>query len=415
MSDLTGTKLLRIEYIPLPQVTRWDRNPKIHDLDSLASSIRRYGFRDAPIYDATLGALVAGNGRSLAIQRIKDAGESPPDGVALDEHGDWMIPVQFGNDAASVAVAEAFAIDHNNLTISGAPGVDIAAIWDSEAYAGVLSALRDGAELPETVSGDEVERLLGSGNGAGVDAEPQIDRADELRVKWGTALGQVWALGPHRLVCGDCTDRAVVKAAIYGEKASLYLPDPPYGVKRDKGFKGFGGFGPPIARRQYNDEWDSERPNKATFDLHLNCSNRAIIFGGNYFADVLPRSSHWIVWDKLNTMPTYGDCELLWTNLDRKSVKKLVFEYNGLIGKEKDRYHPTQKPVGLYDMILEEYSQDGEVVADFYLGSGTTLIAAHNLSRICRAIEIDPGYVAVTLQRFHDATGITPQRVSDGL
>jgi DNA modification methylase len=193
-----------------------------------------------------------------------------------------------------------------------------------------------------------------------------------------------------------------------GEKADMVFTDPPYGIKRDKGFGGFGGFGPPIARRQYADDWDSDRPTKATFDLLLGLADKAIVFGGNFFADILPQSTHWLVWDKLNTMPTFGDCELAWTNIDRTSVKKYTVQYNGLIGKEKERFHPTQKPVEIMANILSDYTEASDIVLEPFSGSGTTIIACEQLGRKCRAVEISPAYVAVALQRWADATGKTP-------
>jgi DNA modification methylase len=233
-----------------------------------------------------------------------------------------------------------------------------------------------------------------------LDAEPQINRAEELRKEWGTELGQLWQCGSHLIVCGDCTDPAVVERVMQGEKADLLVTDPPYGIKRDKGF---GGFGTPIARRRYEDnDWDSERPKKEAFDLILSQSVNALIFGGNFFADLIPPGRHWIVWDKLNTMPTFGDCELIWSNFPRTSVKKITLEYNGLIGKEKERHHPTQKPVALIVALLNEYSKDDQTVFDPFLGSGTTMIACENLGRKCRGCEISPEYVAVILQRYKD-------------
>jgi len=166
--------------------------------------------------------------------------------------------------------------------------------------------------------------------------------------------------------------------------------------------------GAPIARRQYSDEWDSDRPSQETLAQLITFSEAAIIFGGNFFADILPRSTHWIVWDKQNTMPSFGDCELAWTNLDRHSVKKYSIVYNGLIGKEKERYHPTQKPVTLMAEILKDYTVDNAVILDPFLGSGTTLIACEQLGRRCRAVEISPAYVAVALERWATATGKTP-------
>ena len=132
----------------------------------------------------------------------------------------------------------------------------------------------------------------------------------------------------------------------------------------------------------------------------LSTAKNAIIFGGNFFADILPTSKHWLVWDKLNTMPTFGDCELAWTNIERNSVKKYTVQYNGLIGKEKERFHPTQKPVKIISDILQDYSQEQNVVNDFFLGSGTTMVACHQLQRKCLGMEIDPKYCQVIIDRM---------------
>lgn len=157
---------------------------------------------------------------------------------------------------------------------------------------------------------------------------------------------QPYCQSPNGIIYNaDCLE---IMKGIPDNSVDLVLTDPPYGINRDKGFggfDGFGGLGKPIARRVYKDNWDEERPSKIYFDEVLRISKRAIIFGGNYFADMLPQGKHWIVWDKLNTMPTFGDCELIWTNIERNSVKKITVEYNGLIGKEELRSHPTQKPL----------------------------------------------------------------------
>lgn len=197
MMNLIGEKLLRIEYIPITQAARWDRNPKRHDLPALIASIRRYGFRDAPIYDSTLSALVAGNGRATAVESMWNSGETPPAGVATDPDGTWYIPVQFGNDAPSVAVAEAFAIDHNNLTVSGS-GLDPAALWDAAGYADVIRALADGCELPETVGADAAAVLLGYSNdneNNNLSSNPKhISSEYAILIEFETELQQVEAL-----------------------------------------------------------------------------------------------------------------------------------------------------------------------------------------------------------------------------
>jgi len=219
--------------------------------------------------------------------------------------------------------------------------------------------------------------------------------------------GELYLLGEHRLLCGDSTDPLMVSRLMNGEKADMVFTDPPYGIKRDKGFEGFegfGGFGKPIKRRRYEDsDWDSERPTKECFDLILTLGKQAIIFGGNFFADFLPQGKHWLVWDKNNTMPTFGDCELAWTNIDRTSVKKYEFTYNGLIGKEKERFHPTQKPVALFEAIFQDYEFSSAV--DPFLGSGSTLIACEKTNRRCYGMEIDPVYCGVILDRFEKFSG----------
>ena len=182
----------------------------------------------------------------------------------------------------------------------------------------------------------------------------------------------------------------------------LCLTDPPYGIQRDKGFgkdEGFRGFGKPVYRRNYNDDWDGKRPPKAFFDLIIQ-TKLTMIFGGNFFADILPQSTHWIFWDKLNTMPSFGDGELIWTNSKRKSIKKITYEYNGLLGKEGKRVHPTQKPVGLFVLILEERSKSTDLICDPMIGSGTTAIAAEKLNRRWVGIEIEEKYCKIAKERI---------------
>jgi DNA modification methylase len=218
-----------------------------------------------------------------------------------------------------------------------------------------------------------------------------------------TKLGDVFEMGNHCLVCGDSTIAETVERCFQTARPILMVTDPPYGISMDNGFsgsEGFGGKGKPIKRRQYKDEWDNDRPSKSTFDFLVSTSILSIIWGGNFFADILPRSTHWIVWDKKQTMPTFGDCELAWTNSNRKSVKKYEVEYNGLIGKEKERFHPTQKPIFLFSEIIKDYSEEKNSIFDPFLGSGTTLLACEQHERVCFAIELDPAYCDIAIERW---------------
>jgi len=204
----------------------------------------------------------------------------------------------------------------------------------------------------------------------------------------------------NKVHCADCLE---LMREMPDKSVDLVLTDPPYGIKRDKGFGGaigFGGHGAPIQRRTYDDEWDTERPSKEAFDLILEKSKHAIIFGGNFFSDLLPAGKHWIVWDKQNTMPTFGDCELMWTNIDRNSVKKVKIQYNGLIGKEPERFHPTQKSLKVIEWVLQNYSEPGDTILDPFLGSGTTAVACKKLGRNFIGIEKEPAYITIAEKRL---------------
>ena len=205
-------------------------------------------------------------------------------------------------------------------------------------------------------------------------------------------------IGDCRLILGDCLEIMPLLG-----KVDAVVTDPPYGIGADKGFEGFGGFGKPIARKQYAGGWDDDRPSADVFQAILKHSRHAVIFGGNYFTDILPVGRHWFVWDKKNTMPTFSDCELAWTNIPRKSVKLLTYEYNGLIGKREKRQHPTQKPVEVMAWCIQKLPKETTAICDPFMGSGTTLVACAKLGRKGIGIELDPDYFEIACQRVREA------------
>lgn len=205
-------------------------------------------------------------------------------------------------------------------------------------------------------------------------------------------------LETNKIYLGDCLD---LMEEIPDKSIDLVLTDPPYGIKRDKGFEGFGGFGKPIARKEYQGDWDSGKIEDIYFNEIFRISKEQIIFGGNFYTDNLPVNAHWIFWDKINTMPTFGDGELAWTSFKRNSVKQITLQYNGLLGKEINRFHATQKPVKLFEMILKDYSNESDLILDPFSGSGTTAIACHNLNRNFICIEKDPEYHRKSVERYN--------------
>lgn len=187
-------------------------------------------------------------------------------------------------------------------------------------------------------------------------------------------------------------------------KVDAVVTDPPYGIKQGNGFDGFGrfgGFGPPIKRRQYeNGEWDNERPTAEVFTAILEAAPVHIIWGGNYFTDLLPISRKWLFWDKCQTMPTYSDGEMAWTSLPGVATKRLTYNNNGLMVKEKDRVHPTQKPVEVMKWCVQ--MTDGDVL-DPFAGSGTTGVACVKLGRKFIGIEIEERYFKIACDRIQKA------------
>jgi DNA modification methylase len=212
----------------------------------------------------------------------------------------------------------------------------------------------------------------------------------------------------RRCVIGDCTlylgDCLQVMPAV--GPVDAVVTDPPYGIKRDKGFgeggsSSFGGF---YSRREgvrrYRGGWDSARPDDAVFDLVLAAPD-VIIWGGQYFADLLPARGKWLWWDKCQTMPSYGDGELAWTTLPGDAPKKFVYSNNGLMAKEKNRVHPTQKPVALMEWCLS-FLPDARLILDPFMGSGTTGVACVRTGRAFIGIERDPEYFDIACQRIAD-------------
>lgn len=155
---------LRLEYVRLSDAVLWDDNPKGHDLPSIILSIEEHGFRDPPEFDGTLDAIVAGNGRTTALQMMKSRGDIPPLHIDIEnsEAGqlseEWLMPMIFGADSESQEAARKYAVDHNLLTM-GVPHItaeQVSEMFDVQ----MLSSLFDNAEdddLPITISRETME------------------------------------------------------------------------------------------------------------------------------------------------------------------------------------------------------------------------------------------------------------------
>ncbi len=216
-------------------------------------------------------------------------------------------------------------------------------------------------------------------------------------------LGDLFEIGEHRLLCGDSTDSDLIKKLLNGDKADLVFTDPPYGINVVQGGKVGGSK---IVKAKDYSKIIGDDTTETAKEFYHSCISLGmvnfIIWGGNYFTDFLDPSMCWIVWDKENT-GNFADVELAWTSYD-KGAKLYKWQWNGMIRKGdksiegKTRVHPTQKPVGLFGNIFNDF--DFQICFDGFLGSGSTMVAAHQLKRKCYGIELDPKYCQVIIDRM---------------
>ena len=213
-----------------------------------------------------------------------------------------------------------------------------------------------------------------------------------------TQAGDMWILGEHRVLCGDATIKADVETLMDGQKADMVFTDPPYGIDAVKNSG--------VLSKKYKNIINDDSINVAVKSFKLIDSNiPAIWWGANYYANMLPNKSCWIVWDKNNGGSDQMDCELAWTNL--KGVTRQFTQAS----EKKNRVHPTQKPIELIEWTFKKV--DAKNVVDLFLGSGSTLIACEKTNRKCFGMEIDPHYCDVIVKRWEDYTGNKAERIEN--
>jgi site-specific DNA-methyltransferase (adenine-specific) len=192
----------------------------------------------------------------------------------------------------------------------------------------------------------------------------------------------------------------------------LAIVDPPYGINFDGNttVKGKGGKANTFSNKQHHDKkgWDTDRPTDEYFAELQRVSKNQIIWGGNYFADLLPAKKGWIFWDKKITNANntnFSDGELAWTSFDcilrRFAYDWIGFGYLNNPQKEK-KIHPTQKPIQLYSWILNTYAKPNDLILDTHLGSGSSRIAAYKGGFNFVGFEIDKEYYEKQEKRFND-------------
>lgn len=365
------------------------RNPKIHPANQRAAfrgSVAELGFTSVP-----LAYISARNGNAIT----------------------WADGHLRGSEVAdyegSVAILDIDDAEADKLLLYADP---IAAMAEYES-AQLDSLMRDVQTSDEAL----MAMLASMAEEAGLypdktpvqDPGPQIDKADALRRKWGVKSGDLWQLRNHRLICGDCTDKATVERLMQGEKAKAANTDPPYNVGRE-----------------YTNETDDSKPteeyeafSRKWFSIAKDyCESIAFSCGHpNVYLWAKIEQWKWIIcWYKPGAMlgSPFGFSNWEPVLFYGKAPKNGTDVINAPIVVSKDaamEAHPVPKQLDYALKLMEMTTGENDIVYDPFLGSGTTLIACEQLGRQCRAAEISPAYVAVALERWSTATSCQPVRV----
>lgn len=210
-------------------------------------------------------------------------------------------------------------------------------------------------------------------------------------------------IGSATLWHGDCLE---AMREMPDNAFDLAIVDPPYGIGEDGESNHSRGK---LATSQLYaiKSWDKEPPSAEYFKELRRTSKNQIIWGANHFISRLPiDSSCWIVWDKLNGETDFADCELAWGSF-KTTVRKYSFRWQGMLQgdmkNKEQRIHPTQKPVRLYQWILNTYAKPGDRILDTHLGSGSSAIACLDMGFPITAYEIDSDYFYAACKRIDDA------------
>lgn len=524
----------KIVYLPIDELESADRNSKNHDSALITASFKRFGLIESIVRDDRTGKIISGHGRRDELLRAHAAGEPPPDDSVVVKDGRWLAPVETGWASKDDDEAIAAGIAINQATIAGG--------FDYEALLPDLQAIDStplGLDATGFTAGD-IDSILAAME-LRAQQEPEPEPTPDVGAppaKPVTKPGDVWMLGDHRLICGDCRDSKVIDRLLDGATINLAFTSPPYAEQRiydeSSGFK-------PIRPAEYV-EWFA--PVAANVQAHLASD-------GSWFVNIKPpgneidtdlyvfdlviahvREWGWhfateFCWERVGVPkrvsrrfknqfePIYQfvtgewkmrpenvrhasesaivpasddgstdpDLERDWSKIqgsgncaipkDRQTTKARDANVGSMAGMQgvpggpnvgkikrvqshedaaaarrpRDETqgqgvthgefvgvgwaypgnrlptftgthtatgHAAAFPVGLPQWFVRAYTDEGDAVFDPFMGSGSTLLAAHNESRVSYGVELSPAYCDLICRRWQAMTSIKPRRLKDG-
>jgi DNA modification methylase len=393
---------LAVEYWPLDRLIPYARNARNHSpaqVAEIAASIRTFCFTN-PIFVSEAGGVIAGHGR-LAAARLLEMTEVP------------VIMLK----GLSEMQGRQLVLADNRIALNAG--------WDMEMLKlelADLSAL--GADL--SVLGFSEDELAAALSPTGAGGLTDENEAPPLAEKAVSRPGDVWPLGPHRLCCGDSTDADTVSVPLAGQTPKLMVTDPPYGVEYDPAWRHRLGVNRSTKRGKIRND---ERADWGTWTLFL--GDAAYVWHGALHATTVAASlisngfsiRAQIIWAKERLVIGRGDYhwqhEPCWYGVrsrghwtgDRKQTTLWTVSSGG---QDAETVHSTQKPVECMRRPMLNTSSPGQAIYDPFLGSGTTLIAAETIGRVCLGMEIDPLFVDVAVRRWQAFTGKEAALVASG-
>lgn len=453
----------RIEWVSIDDLAVFPGNPKRHDVEQIAASMRRFGVVSPIVRDEKSGRIVAGHGRREALLHLRAEGEAPPRNVRV-RGKQWLVPVLVGVRFESEEDVRAFLVADNRLSEIGG--------WDDAALSTMLGSIR-GDLTGVGYSAKEIDLLVAKVTAAAraEEQEPPAPPVAPIDRDTFVRAGEVYALGPHRILCGDCRDPAAVRVLLGDRKIDVCVTSPPYAARREydpsSGFK-------PIPADEYVTWFEAVQANVREFlaptgsfflniKAHSEDGQRHL-----YVTDLLlamVRRWGWRFVDELIWRNTRNGVPGIWHNrfkngwepvfhfctvnkikfrpLSVAHVSRDSFEYDptisqsasgsGLLGSKGDvethdglarpsnvieaaaevgsGEHTAPYPVALPTFFVRAFSDPGDLVFDPFMGSGTTLVAAEREGRVAFGTEISPAYTQVVIERWQNLTGKKAERL----
>jgi DNA modification methylase len=407
LNPTSTTPRQQIVSVPIESIQPHPRNSRKGNVALIRASLEAHDQYQPILCQASTGLIIAGAHRWKA---AVDLGWAEMDAILLDVSDDQALRIMLmdnkSSDEASYddrLLAELLGEMQRSEDWSGTG-------WNPEDLDALEAQIRAAEPLPEP------------------DTDP--DEVPPLPAEPVTEVGDVWHLGPHRLLCGDARSREDVTRLLDGTVADLILTDPPYcsGGFQESG-KSQGSVGTNVAHKQIANDRLSTRGYIALVKAAISAAPAAYVYVFTdwrmwvYLFDVVESSGYgvrsMIVWDKSSPGMGHGwrsQHELImWGAKTTPPIDKYAAGQGNVIqaARTGNPLHTTQKPVDLLVRLLDA-TPFAATVYDPFAGSGSILIACHETERTCYAMELDPAYCDVICRRFQTLTGTVPQRVEDG-